>query len=216
MTAHIIQDLPMAHRLALAYAPAASREDTLNLLALDARLAGIVRGKGEAIIAQMKLAWWRDRLRDDPANWPKGEPLLARLQEGSIAAGVFAPMVDGWEVLLAERLEAGHIHEFADGRAQGWAGLAEATGADRESARRAGREFALADLAVHLGDRGEAREVRATALDQGWQPPRLGRKLRSLAVLHALARRALRQDHGELLAGPGAALLAMRVGIAGR
>jgi hypothetical protein len=35
---------------------------TLALLALDARLAAILRGRREPIAAQLRLAWWREML----------------------------------------------------------------------------------------------------------------------------------------------------------
>ena len=114
-----VEDLPLVQRLALSYAPARARADTLTLLTLDNRLSGILRQRGETIIAQIKLAWWRDRLGELPANWPTGEPLLARLADWSGDTQALVPLVDGWEAILAENLDAPRIDEFATGRARG-------------------------------------------------------------------------------------------------
>ena len=59
----LLLGLTPLHRLALAYAPAASRGAWLGFLALDMRLAAIVRAAREPMIGQIKLAWWRERLR---------------------------------------------------------------------------------------------------------------------------------------------------------
>ncbi|MCB2065424.1 MAG: hypothetical protein KDE15_02145 [Erythrobacter sp.] len=208
MTSHpsLIDTLPLPQRLALSYASRRAQPPVLALLALDARLAGIVRADGEPMIAQIKLAWWRDRLRQPPADWPQGEPLLALLATSGMATEPLAGLVDGWEVLLADTLDPA---AFAEGRAQGWAALDPA-------AAQPAREWALVDLALNLGTADEAAAVRDLARAQPWDRARLPAAMRPLAVLHGLARRALHGDGAELLAGPAAMLLAMRLGIFGR
>jgi len=216
MTADLVETLPLAQRLALAYAPRAARSDTLALLALDARLAGIVRTDGEPVIAQMKLAWWRERLAQDPQDWPLGEPLLALLREGRLSTGALAPLVDGWEGLLAEQLDEHVVHGFATGRAALWQGLAKAHAGAAEHAEQPAREHAIADLALNLGSEAEAALARDLAQGQPWTRPRLPRPLRPLAILHGLTRRALQRGAGEVLDGPGAMATALRLGILGR
>lgn len=223
MASELLEQLPLAQRLALSYAPRAAREDTLTLLALDNRLGAILRTRGEAIIAQIKLAWWRDRLADDRANWPGGEPLLARLAGWSGDTRLLLPLVDGWEALLTERLDRARIDEFAQGRAASWSALGaglRVAAADLPRIEQAAREWALSDLSLHLGDADERRLARAAAGERERERerslPRLPRALRPLAVLGGLARRALRRDAPELLDGPGAALLALRIGLSGR
>ena len=76
-----VSSLPLPQRLALSYAPRASRNAFAGLLALDTRFAGIVRHAREPMLAQMRLAWWRDVLAKPAAEWPTGEPLLALLAE---------------------------------------------------------------------------------------------------------------------------------------
>ena len=67
--------LPVERRLALAYAPANSRGLWLGLFALDARLGAVVQAAHEPLLAQIKLAWWRDELAKPLAARALGEPL---------------------------------------------------------------------------------------------------------------------------------------------
>ena len=187
----------------------------LTLLALDARLAGVVRGAREPMLAQLRLAWWRDRLAGDPASWPKGEPLLARLRGWGAQAAALVPLVDGWEALLGDApLGADALRGFAEGRAAAAGALAVAIAADEAQARTNAHRWALADLALHLDD----PEERSTAMELlGHAAPalRLSRPLRPLALLRGLSERAMRQGAGEALSGPGALIAAIRLGIAG-
>ena len=215
MSVTLLDGLPTAQRLAVSYADKGSRAATLALLALDAGLAAILRGRREPIAAQLRLAWWRERLGEPPAAWPAGEPVLEALRAWRDPSPL-AVLSDGWEALLAERLTAEIAGEFIEARAQAFAGLARevATGAE-EAAAGAGRLWAAGDLAANLSDPAE----RQVALDLGlWLPPArpLPRALRPPAVLATLGARALRRGGGPLLDGPGAALLALRTGLTGR
>ncbi len=157
--------LPPPYRLALAYAPRAAHNATLGLFALDHRLSGIVRGAREPMLAQLKLAWWRDRLLSPPHAWPSGEPLLAALTGwGEHAAGLVG-LVDGWEAVLLDEQQ----RDLADGRAQACVTLARLLGcpASHEAASEAGRRWTAAEF-------GEA--VLAP-------PLALPKDLRALAVL---------------------------------
>ncbi|MDR2858531.1 MAG: hypothetical protein LBV50_11895 [Novosphingobium sp.] len=210
-TGDLLETLPPLHRLALAYAPARARLPTLALLALDARLAGIVRHSHEPMLAQLRLAWWRGQLGNDAANWPQGEPLLAALGFWQGRHGALAALVDGWELLTGPvPLPAAALVGFARGRGDAFASLAGVIGAGDDPARvRArGRAWALADLAGHLADSGERRT--AGALADAAEAPRVSRTMRTLAVLHGLARRRSRG------LSPGALLAAMRLGLLGR
>jgi phytoene synthase len=170
------------------------------------------------VIAQIKLAWWRDRLAEDPVNWPEGEPLLALLQHWPGDTRVLGAMVDGWEALLEEDFGKRIWTVFAEGRARAWTALADGLGVSQplRPIALAVREWALLDLAAHLGDGDEQAQLRQALAREPWARPRLDRCLRPLAVLHALAQRALHRESAELLDGPGALVLAMRVGIIGR
>lgn len=206
--------LPLAQRLALTYAPRGVRGPVLALLSLDNRLAAILRQGGEPMIAQIKLAWWRDRLGEDPAAWPAGEPLLEALRAWPGGPPGLVPLVDGWEALLAEDLTMSAIEQFARGRALAWQSLAR-PGSEAVAAA-AAREWALADLARNLGTDEEASAARR--LVQAGKPMRqpLPRNLRPLGVMLVLTRRALDRDSAELLDGAGALFAALRVGLTGR
>ncbi|QZH74709.1 MAG: hypothetical protein JY451_13775 [Erythrobacter sp.] len=212
MNADLIETLPLPHRLALSYAPRRARTPVLALMALEARLSAVLRQKGEAIIAQMKLAWWRDRFGEPAEQWPRGEPLLELLREWPGNREVLSGLVDGWEVLLGEQLDRRTIQEFASARAAAWAEAGNSA-ADTLVAC----QYALADLALHLEpgpEREDATALLAESRGRGF--PACSRNLRPLAVLRALGLRALDRGNTELLDGPAAMLLALRVGITGR
>ena len=213
----LVEALPVHLRLALSYAPARVRALTLGLLVLDGRLAGIVRGTREPLLGQVRLAWWRDRLCEKPAAWPEGEPLLALLLLWGAETGALSALVDGWEGLLGDPpLPGDALERFADGRASAFGGLARLLGADPGEAMRAARGWALVDLSGKLGDADERSAARALAEQQDWRRVHLPRRLRPLAVLHGLARRAMVRGDGELLAGGTAGLVALRLGLLGR
>lgn len=206
-------ELPELQRLALAHAPAFARHATGTLFLLDNRLAGIVRRQGEPVLAQMRLAWWRDTLSAPVSLWPAGEPLLASLREWPEPARLVA-MVDGWEQLLAGSFDRPAIEAFAAGRAEGFRALAEAIGVDPAGVVPAASTWALADLAANLSDPVE----RALAVETGLAiAPALpqARALRPLVILAGLGRRALNRGGVPLLDGRRAALVAFRLGLLG-
>ncbi|MEN7537133.1 squalene/phytoene synthase family protein [Aurantiacibacter flavus] len=215
MSVDLLETLPLPQRLALSYAPATARPATLTLLALDTRLAGVVLGGGEPMIAQIKLAWWRDRLREAPAKWPKGEPLLAALHEAVGDGSGLGALVDGWEGLLAEHPGEREWQEFATGRASLWEEVARKLGEEAQGIAGSARTWALADLALGLEPGDERTSIISVAEEAPDHHARLPRVLRPLAVLRALAGRALSDNRKALLDGPGAMLVAMRVGISG-
>jgi phytoene synthase len=183
-------------------------------MALDVRLATVVRRRGEPVLAQMRLAWWRDILRAEPGEWPAGEPLLELLRAWR-EPGALGPLVDGWEALLGETLDAAAIGEFASGRCAAFGRLAAELGHDPRPAEACARQWALADLAAHLSDAGERGAVLATAAGLP-RCPKLPRALRPLVVLAGLGRRSLACGGAPLLDGAAAFCLAVRLGIAGR
>jgi phytoene synthase len=193
--------------LALAYAPARAREPTLALLALDTRLAGIVRNSHEPSLAQLRLAWWREQLQADAETWPRAEPLLAALRSWQGHHVALVALVDGWEYLTgAAPLPETDLSEFAQGRGKTFRSLAEVLGTEAESAEKLGRQWALADLADHVAHPDEREAARRLLAAEG-RPARVARALRPLTVLHGLAVR--RQSAPSLLA-------ALRLGLLGR
>jgi phytoene synthase len=201
---------PLVRRLALSYAPRETREPMLALLALDLRLAGIVRSSHEPMLAQLRLAWWREQLASDGAAWPAGEPLLVALRSWGGEHRALLPLADGWEGMTGPApLPAAAFARLADARAAAFAALGG------EAALRPARNWALADIAAHLGNAEERATVLALTQAQDWRTPRLPRRLRPLAVLHALAARGLRRGLDSDRMTPGDLAAAMRVGLLG-
>jgi 15-cis-phytoene synthase len=211
-----IGDLPIERRLALAYSPRSARALTVGLFALDARLAGIIRQAREPLLGQLKLSWWRDRLKGSAAEVARGDPLLELLGEWGRQRSALAGLVDGWEHLLNEGpLEQAALIAFATARGTVCAELAERLDEPEAipEAARAGRNWALVDLALGLSDPAELALVDVLIKEQNWRPVKLPRALRPLAVLHGLAAR--RQGAAPLLAGPVDGFFAVRLGLLG-
>ena len=142
----IVPGLPTLQRLALSYCPRRARAPTIGLLALDARLAGLVRSSREPMLAQLRLAWWREMLRSPPDRWPAGEPMLALLRTWGPEVESLAGLVDGWEAMTGPPpLAAEAIDMLADARAEAFRALAALVGEDRdrEPAFRLARGWAL-------------------------------------------------------------------------
>lgn len=211
--------LPLPQRLALTYSPARARGATLALLALDHRLGRAVAQASEPIMGQMRLAWWRDMLRQPVSARPLSDGLIPLLSCWAGEEDTLIALVDGWEEMLADPpLPASAALSLIEARAGAFAALARIVGAGGQAtaAANSARVWALGDLAAGLGN----PEERALALSQNnpaWaESARLPRLLRSLAILSALGRRSLMRGGGPLLDGPGASLLAMRIGMTGR
>jgi len=212
----LVQSLPTVSRLALVYAPKSARAQTLALLALDARLAHLLRHSREPMMAQLRLAWWRESLGQSAEQWPNGEPLLALLKSWNGHHGGLAALVDGWEAMTgAAPLSAEALETMAQGRGEAFAALADALGRsqEREAALKLGRAWALNDLAMRLGHASERDTARELA--QASSGVRVSRALRPLMVLHGLAARRLAKGDESGATSPAAMLKAMRLGLLG-
>ena len=210
-------DLDTAIAVALAWQPRASRPALASLFELDRRLGDALARAKEPLLAQMRLAWWRDRLTDQGGS-PTGEPLLRELAvHWGERRAMLRALVDGWENLLGDApLPASAIEAFAAGRGRALAAFAELAGdrAIAPSAEAAGRCWAFADLAWRSSDDRERELARSLGLAVHL-PALRSRELRGVGVLGALAWRALVRNE-PLMQGRGAALTAMRVGMLGR
>lgn len=211
----LLATLPTEQRLALAYAPAASRAACLSLLALDARLAGLVRNAREPILGQIQLAWWREQILADPARRPGGEPLLALLGKWHRSTDCLIGLVDAWEALLGQeawnRLAIGAL---ADARSAVWEAIADPGTAQRSAIQAAGRGWALTDLAMRCSNPEDRNIALELSREFDWQGLNLPQNLRPLAVLYGLARRSAGSE--AFLNGPLAMLAAIRLGLLGR
>jgi 15-cis-phytoene synthase len=143
-------------RLAIRYAPAPLRPVFAVLLELDARFADVVGTAREPLIAQMKLAWWRDAVQAPPDQRPKGEPLLARLYALNNAAlnNAVLTLANAWEQLIGEAdWPAPLIHDFAQHRGQAvFATYAQLCGLPGDYTGIAA-QWALDDLRMRFGNR---------------------------------------------------------------
>ena len=208
--------LPVERRLALAYAPARSRALWLGLFALDARLGAVVQAAHKPLLAQIKLAWWRDELAKPSAMRALGEPLLALLSTWGEQSAALRALVDGWEVLLGdEPLGPSELLQITEARALACAGLAarlDLATAEPE-AKRAARGWALAELGAALTEPDQHAAALDLIAQQDWHRARLPRELRPLQVLHGLAAR--QRGNGSFIPGPAAGLRAVRLGLLG-
>lgn len=84
-------------RFALAYAAPQARPAWEALLVFQHRLEDAARPGREPLMVQLRLAWWRDRLAEPSAQWPVGEPLLARLAMWEGEANALIGLINGWE-----------------------------------------------------------------------------------------------------------------------
>lgn len=215
LTQHL-HDLPIERRLALSYAPRAAQPIILGFLALDNRLAGIVRQAREPLLGQIKLSWWRDRLNAKELAGGLGDPLLAMLDQWGDLRPALAALADGWEHLLNEaQLDEAALIAFATARGKACAAMAMRLGVPgaADEAERAGHDWALADLAQGLSDPTEIAMARGILRGRDQRRVDLPRDLRPLTVLHGLARR--KQGASSLLNGPIDGLVAIRLGLFG-
>lgn len=209
--------LPPEAELALAWSGPKVRGPLSMALQLDRRLARIVARTTEPMLGQMRLAWWRDALGKPAADRPRGDAVLDGL--GVHWAGREAPliaMVDAWEILVtAEHLGPWQIKSFAAKRGAFFTALASESAADNMSDRlaAAGKRWALADAAGGVSDETERAALVAAGLLVATPAARLPRDLRGLAVLEALALRAMDRGGRPLMEGRGASLTALRAAI---
>lgn len=211
-------------RLALAYAPRDRRAALASLWALDERLGSIVAATREAMLGEIRLAWWRDALAGLDETAPAGEPLLESLmgevRAGRVQSTVLSAMPDGWLALLEPMpLSADALARFAEQRGAGlFRAAASLLGAERIDAGAIGVVWALTDLARRMSDRATAQAALAMARQNAasLQCRGASKSARPLVVLAALARedcaRAALQSQGS----PSRLLRALWAGLSGR
>lgn len=213
-------ELPVTQRLALSYSPKNTRYRWLALLALDARLARIVSHGSEPMLAQMRLAWWREELGKHVSGRPEGDALLdlIGISWQTNESGLIA-LIDGWEHLLSDgSLSRPDAKGFVDGRAESIVSLAAASGFENlgDTVFALARYWAAVDLLMHLSADTDRQIV--TALIDSFSDilPPLPKGLRPLTVLAGLARHARSRDELELLGSRASVLTGIRLGLLGR
>lgn len=214
----LASSLPAVAQLALVYAPKAAHEPTLALLALDARLANLIRRSSEPMLAQLRLAWWRESISRDPAEWPEGEPILAAMRSWEANHAALAVLVDAWEALTAPPpLTGAQLSDFAAGRGAAAGALAVTLGlpGEQAAASELGRIWGIEDLAMRLGAHAEKAVALELAASAPARLPRVSRPLRPLRVLAGLTRRRRIAGSEQGAASPGAMLQALKLGLLG-
>lgn len=110
--------LPMPHdpRIRVAV-PQAARAKMAALWSLADRLTKLLDEVREPLIGQIKLAWWRDMMALLASNTdalPKGEPLLAELQQHWRGQAGLEALVDAAEALMLGENDADRTRAAAD------------------------------------------------------------------------------------------------------
>lgn len=167
----------------------------------------------------MRLAWWRDMLAASADDRPSGDvvlDLIGKHWDGRESA--LSDMVDGWEILIvAEKLDRQQLTEFARLRSAPFAAILRAQQKEpRSRAEHAAMLWALADTASRISDDEERSAVLKCAASLERRPGKLPKTLRGIAVLEALAKRALSAGGRPLMEGRGASIAALRAGMLGR
>ena len=207
-------------RLALAHAYRGQRNQWRAFFSLDHALGRIVAGTSEAILGQMRLAWWRDQLGEPAEMRPSGNPTLSAVSE--FWAGHESPLIDlvySWELLLvAEVIDDDTLRRFAKGRAAPFIRLAENAGSKSAGALVANSAecWSLTDLSLHLSDPEGRSNVQRLAKELAQKTSTLDRAMRPLTILEGLSKRALQQSHTSLVGDRLSPLVALRLGIFGR
>lgn len=212
-------DMAEEQRLAIAYTPVPMRPALSSLFALDRRLGQIVARTSEPMLGQMRLAWWRDMLGKPAPSRPTGDIVLDALsRHWAGREGALIAMVEAWEVLLtSETLADEQIRAFGQGRGAPFSALSSAGGpVARDRVAAAAFHWAIADAAAHASDAAERQALVSQGLSRAGVSGTIEPGLRGLALLQALALRALRRGGRPLLEGRGAALVALRAGLLGR
>lgn len=158
-------DLPPLARLLVAHAPRADRAWHRLAWTLDQRLAAVVRGAHEPIIALIRMAWWEEALVADDRTKGNGEPLVEAWRAAAPPDGMRAAaahLIEGWRVLVeAQEMGPPELMRYARERGAGLFGLLGVSG----DAARGAAWWALWDLAGHVRDEALAGAAMACAAD---------------------------------------------------
>ncbi|MGI8944408.1 MAG: hypothetical protein ACR2FJ_09320 [Qipengyuania sp.] len=219
MTEAISQELPETTRLALTFARRRDRTLFASLFALDARLARIVSATREILLGQMRLAWWRDRMREPAQQWPVGDVVLDSIaQAWDGKSQDLVQLIDGWETMLVDENTQGTADSgLGEGRARAMEALAHRAEScsKPEEITLAATRWSLVDLAQNSSTPPLAAAALAKARTLPDRAASLDRAMRPLAVLDGLARRALERDLPVMLGDRMSPLVALRLGIFG-
>ena len=155
-------------QIALGYAPSRHRAALAALWDYDVTLGRVVATTTEAMIGQMRLTWWHDRMMALDKGEVSAEPVLAALYDVihhyDVTGAMLAAIVEGWEELLEPMpLREDSLRAYAMKRGNVLFDLsARILGSD--VAADLGGGWALIDFAAHCSD--EMTRQRALSLFQ--------------------------------------------------
>lgn len=205
-------------RLALAYASPDRRDGLALLWALDEQMGAILASVRDPMLAELRLAWWREALEGLARGEAQVDPILRGIAGLPIDPAALARLANGWIALLGDLPLAGDaIHEHAAERGGVLFGqAARLLGGEHAGLEAAGEAWALVDLAARISDAETAAAARHMARERlaavkGCWP----RTLRPLAVLTALARRDAMRSGARQQGAPGRLFRAIIAGISG-
>lgn len=213
----LLGDSPPVLRLALAYAPRDQRLISAAVLALDLRLAQMVRGAREPMLAQIRLAWWRDALNGKHAD-ARGDAVLDGLRACTLTdqqVTILHDLVDAWETMLVHGDGQADHHSLCPRRGAIFR-LFVPQGEGGTALEQAGHYWAAWDFWRHSTDMDEAAAWLGIAQASGGAWPRLRRKARLAAILHGLARNDIQAGRPMALERPGTLMRIIRIGVFGR
>jgi len=211
-----LDPIPPEAELALAWSPPKVRAALTTAFQLDRRLARIAARTTEPVLGQMRLAWWRDALAKPVGERPRGDAVLDAVgRDWAGREAALIAMVDGWEVLVtADQLGPSEIEAFGSRRGAFFGALSgDRSRADEDRVAASAFHWAIADAVLGVSDDAERALLIEAGLTRAGAGGRLPRELRGLAVLDALALRALRRGGRPLMEGRGASLTALRAAI---
>lgn len=218
-TGPLLSDLlptPRDPRIALAM-PERARAKIDALWQLAERLSKLLSEVREPMIGQLKLAWWRDMTRllaEATQDIPKGEPLLATLQDHWAGEDGLTAIVDAAEALLLAEDEAQLTSGATEFGGALFAAMAKTLGR-ADAPMVLGARWGLLWGAYYCSNSEEAEALAGRAQQMGAPAAsRFGKGLKSLLMLDRLAgeiatKQGLRDPRAE-------GLILLRIGILGR
>jgi 15-cis-phytoene synthase len=179
--------------LALAYVKRKYRHAFELILHYDVKLGQIFQNSSEPMIAQMKLAWWRDVISRPASKRPTGEPMLAAMLmikdvgESQILADAMLRLVDAWDGLIHHEVWSNEIlYNFAKAKSSAifdYHTKSSGHGIEvQRTANEIGRAWAIADLLTYCRNENEVAAI-ARMIRRDQELSRLPASLRSLSIL---------------------------------
>ncbi len=107
------------NQLAITYCPANLRPFFSLVLTFDSRIKGVAARNTEPLIAQLRLAWWRDAISQGATNNTKSEPLLTQLSVlhdpklAEIARHSMLDLLTAWENIIVAPDDANAANAYA-------------------------------------------------------------------------------------------------------